>query len=281
MGMFDSMYDEGGDEWQTKAFGRTLRRWGIGDRIEGPVDGDWQVEVFGGPIGQPARAAYATIRDGHLDAVGVERDAALPLVDYNDYRIYVARVRRERDDARQQVADLRAGIEREIRHMLAVPDDVRREREGIANDLRALLAGSGEQPGDAHRMIGGSHERPRGPECICGAGWDRPNGPAAGLRGGLRPHPLPKGHAMTTSERQTWRERLDPFAAAYAHVTDAVLTMSDDELRKTLAATKRPTQTNSWWAAYRVAPIVADAVRDEQRRRRAEKAMKLKNGDTL
>jgi hypothetical protein len=35
MGMFDSFYDAQDNDWQTKAFGRSLAQWSIGDAIPG------------------------------------------------------------------------------------------------------------------------------------------------------------------------------------------------------------------------------------------------------
>lgn len=81
MGMFDSMTDAEGVEWQTKAFDCDLDRWTIGDRIETGEDypASYQVEVIGGVPWN----ALATIRDKVLVAVPAERDRSLPLVGYH------------------------------------------------------------------------------------------------------------------------------------------------------------------------------------------------------
>lgn len=75
-----------------------------------------------------------------------------------------------------------------------------------------------------------------------------------------------------TTIRKTWADRLDPFARLYATMEAGISAdleaMTDAELSKTLAATRRPTQTNAWWATYAVAPIVAELVREERERRR-------------
>lgn len=80
MGMFDSMIDARGREWQTKAFGRTLERWRIGDRVPAD-DADFQAKV----IGDEAfgyEYALVTVRGGVLTEVPAERDPQLLLVDY-------------------------------------------------------------------------------------------------------------------------------------------------------------------------------------------------------
>lgn len=84
MGMFDSLYDQRGDEWQTKAFRCLLDRYEIGDELPGPPI-DYQVEILGGLIelGEDiSRDSYATIRAGTLEIIDVPRDPTLPLRDY-------------------------------------------------------------------------------------------------------------------------------------------------------------------------------------------------------
>lgn len=88
MGMFDSMYDAQGIEWQTKAYDRNLDQFDIGDTLpvsEGctwPVLPAYQVKVLGGGHGEDAVDSYATVRSGDLTAVPDERDEQLPLLDY-------------------------------------------------------------------------------------------------------------------------------------------------------------------------------------------------------
>lgn len=78
------------------------------------------------------------------------------------------------------------------------------------------------------------------------------------------------------STRLTWKTRLAPFADEYsamlAAVERIVESMTDDELTKVLAATRRPSQTNCWWAIYRVAPIVREAVLEERYSRQKTRA---------
>lgn len=80
MGMFDSFYGERGDEWQTKALGRTLRRYNVGDDVGSDIR-DCQFKVIG-----DTRTGYewrfATVRGGRLEAVPVDRDESMPLIDY-------------------------------------------------------------------------------------------------------------------------------------------------------------------------------------------------------
>lgn len=84
MGMFDSMYDPSGAEWQTKAFHCELDRYKVGDELPFIGTETYQVEVFGGPD-KPSEyiESYATIQDGKLASIHDERDAKLPLLDYH------------------------------------------------------------------------------------------------------------------------------------------------------------------------------------------------------
>ena len=84
MGMFDSMYDHDGNEWQTKAYGRTLERYELGDEVpdlDGWTPDIYQVKVLGGP-GEGLNHGFATVQDGVLVEIPSARDAALPLADY-------------------------------------------------------------------------------------------------------------------------------------------------------------------------------------------------------
>ena len=91
MGMFDSMYDDQDNEWQTKAFECGLDRFREGDPMPHPNGIAWpapavyQVKVYGGPrFTEPARGdAFATIRNSYLTTVPAERDETLPLIDYH------------------------------------------------------------------------------------------------------------------------------------------------------------------------------------------------------
>ena len=88
MGMFDSLYDAQGREWQTKAYDYMLDRYKIGDRMPPPdewpdADSTYQVEVLGGDYGDHEFInLFATVRDDVLVDVPAERDPSLPLVDY-------------------------------------------------------------------------------------------------------------------------------------------------------------------------------------------------------
>lgn len=84
MGMFDSLYDSKGNEWQTKAFGNSLKRYEIGDKILVPTD-DCQVEVLGELNELEFINSYATIKARKLVSVHDDRDLALSLIDYHGY----------------------------------------------------------------------------------------------------------------------------------------------------------------------------------------------------
>lgn len=82
MGMFDSFYGADGSEWQTKALGRSLERWDIGDAVPGPPI-DYQAEVIGGPrMRDHGEWSFVTIRSGVLSSVNDKRDPRLPLLLY-------------------------------------------------------------------------------------------------------------------------------------------------------------------------------------------------------
>ena len=87
MGMFDSLYDSKGNEWQTKAYNCMLETFRVGDpmpddRREACVT--YQVQIFGGPEDPDEfKHSYATVRDGVLRAVDARRDKTLPLMDYH------------------------------------------------------------------------------------------------------------------------------------------------------------------------------------------------------
>jgi hypothetical protein len=87
MGMFDSFYDPGGREWQTKAFECDLVVWRVGDPF--PADGcaSFQVEVIssvGSTFDGTYRLldGYVTVRDCVVAEVPAERDHSLPLIGY-------------------------------------------------------------------------------------------------------------------------------------------------------------------------------------------------------
>lgn len=84
MGMFDSLYDAAGNEWQTKAFDCCLNSYRIGDRIVGGPPFTYQVEVLGGDdLHREFVDSHATVIDGALRSVNVQRDHSLPLLGYD------------------------------------------------------------------------------------------------------------------------------------------------------------------------------------------------------
>lgn len=94
--MFDSLYDEHGREWQTKAFDNNLDVYHTGDHIPPlrhlgrTVDvTDFQVMILGerraadAPSTSEFVYSLATVRDGVLVEVDARRDEALPRLDYH------------------------------------------------------------------------------------------------------------------------------------------------------------------------------------------------------
>lgn len=86
MGMFDSLYDEQGREWQTKAFGNVLAEYRTGELLPGPPFA-YQFKILGGgnfEEGEKFMDAFATAdEDGRLASFPDERDVTLPLLDYH------------------------------------------------------------------------------------------------------------------------------------------------------------------------------------------------------
>jgi hypothetical protein len=90
MGMFDSLYDEHSNEWQTKAYYRVLAVYGIGDSVvtDWPESypSTYQVEIVGGGVGGvPFTDSFATVRNDVLASVNDPRDPSLPLIAYGGY----------------------------------------------------------------------------------------------------------------------------------------------------------------------------------------------------
>jgi len=81
MGMFDRILDANGVEWQTKAFGRTLKTYRVGDKLPA-APFTYQVEILGGNRHLDYVDSYATIRGGALASINDKRDEALPLLNY-------------------------------------------------------------------------------------------------------------------------------------------------------------------------------------------------------
>lgn len=77
MGMFDRLYDENGAEWQTKALGRSLCDWNVGDALNIPFD--CMVEVIG--YSSSYRWAYAEVRGKVFRGIR-EEHAGLPVIPY-------------------------------------------------------------------------------------------------------------------------------------------------------------------------------------------------------
>ena len=73
-------------------------------------------------------------------------------------------------------------------------------------------------------------------------------------------------------KRQTWHDRLEPyaieFADSYRQFEARIRSESDADLAKLITATTRPTQSNCWWATYEVASSVRRLAAAEQLRRK-------------
>ena len=89
MGMFDSLYDDDNNEWQTKAFDCVLDRFRVADPMPDVCESDYQVEVLGdrkrGSSEREFIESYATIRSGILMSINDPRDESLILRDYGGF----------------------------------------------------------------------------------------------------------------------------------------------------------------------------------------------------
>lgn len=90
MGMFDSLFDDLGHEWQTKAFYRVLDVYKIGDRMPrsdfpASYPRTYQVAILGGEDDRSFTNSYATVRDDVLTSVHDLRVLYLPLIDYRGH----------------------------------------------------------------------------------------------------------------------------------------------------------------------------------------------------
>lgn len=69
------------------------------------------------------------------------------------------------------------------------------------------------------------------------------------------------------SNQHAFKKLLQPFADDYANlehrIRERVAGMDRGALVALESAAKKPTATNVWWATYRVAPMVRDAVREQ------------------
>ena len=95
MGMFDSFYDDAGNEWQTKAYIRNLDVFRVGDPVPNEFPETYpktyQVEILGGEDSRPCVDSFATVISGVLVSINDERDTTLPLINYSGHWVEVAR----------------------------------------------------------------------------------------------------------------------------------------------------------------------------------------------
>lgn len=90
--MFDSLRDERGIEWQTKAYDCELAVYDIGDtmpRADFPAayPHTYQVDILGATDADPYTDSFATIRDDVLTSIHDPRDEKLPRIDYGGYLV--------------------------------------------------------------------------------------------------------------------------------------------------------------------------------------------------
>lgn len=80
--------------------------------------------------------------------------------------------------------------------------------------------------------------------------------------------------------RPNWKTRLEPFAqklAAMQNDIAAMLSSQDDkEIKKIISACRRPTETNCWWATFRIADTVKTEAEVILHRRRRDAKNKVK-----
>jgi hypothetical protein len=94
MGMFDSLYDADGREWQTKAFDCNLDVYRIGDTVPADCAATYQVEVMtsdGDWRNRTFTDSLATVRDGVLSTIPDQRDERLPLLNYSGHVVAPAK----------------------------------------------------------------------------------------------------------------------------------------------------------------------------------------------
>jgi CRISPR/Cas system CSM-associated protein Csm2 small subunit len=65
------------------------------------------------------------------------------------------------------------------------------------------------------------------------------------------------------------RALLEPFARAYARMSERIETATDDELRALCEAVDKPTSTNCWWAVKAAADVMKPLIANEFGRRTA------------
>ena len=63
----------------------------------------------------------------------------------------------------------------------------------------------------------------------------------------------------------TWKQKLEPFAQMWGKMEESIPVglglKSDKELKSLIAAAKRPTSMNCWYATYHIAEIVGREAR--------------------
>ena len=79
-----------------------------------------------------------------------------------------------------------------------------------------------------------------------------------------------------STERIVWRDRLRPFAEHIYKINKKIFDATDEDLRALAKACRRVTRTNCGWGEYRIAPLLAELVREELGRRRLSRKIAKK-----
>jgi hypothetical protein len=74
-----------------------------------------------------------------------------------------------------------------------------------------------------------------------------------------------------------WRENLKPLAQLYSNINYEVEQKTTKELKYLIKYGSELTQTNCWWAEYRVFPLIETMAKQELNRRKRTKNI-IKNG---
>jgi len=86
MSIYDSIYDQTYTEYQSRALGKMMRSYCLGDTLPIPMSmSHCQIPVFGKVTGDD----FATIRDASLVEVPADRDQTLPLITTCDVQMVV------------------------------------------------------------------------------------------------------------------------------------------------------------------------------------------------
>ncbi|KQC34007.1 hypothetical protein AAU57_12195 [Nonlabens sp. YIK11] len=80
-----------------------------------------------------------------------------------------------------------------------------------------------------------------------------------------------KSKTITKRTFNKWRENLMPLAQLYANIYDEVEQKTNKELKYLIKYGSELTETNCWWAEYRVFPLIETIANQELKRRKRTK----------